>query len=633
VKASRKCRGAIAKSVLQLAGGGLANITKCHQARDKGKVDKDCNVLEEFNVSTPYGRLVNRLTAVVGNACGADDPVLDNFPDRDVPAILFPAVSRLLEESGEDVQGLPSFVGDRGTIKRLSRCHQAIGLDRNRMVTAIIKRSIKCQKGRDKRATEFGPIAPDCVGAGLGTSQKLAKACGSINGLDVGSCASLPGCVADEATQLAQTLVRIAFGGDTECGNGAEELGEDCDDGNQDPGDSCTNDCTEARCGDGAVHVGQEECDDGNDIPDDTCDDCRNPVCGDGVTAVGVEECDDGNTTANDGCTGCVIDPLFCVPEGIEATVSVPYDPSVPLAGLALRVDYPDVLDVPGVDGTTDPSRVRDLTGLGGFFQPVDRNGALDLTTLFGSAFPSGNFALVHFDCTPGSGVRPRDFTCVVTQASDDQGNDLDDPSIVPCAVESVALPAGVTTTTTTSTTTPTTMSGATTTTTTLGCSGVCGNGTQEGPCETCDDGNTVHNDNCPSDCIVDACTPISASVRAVDVNFAPPVGTGVAGIRVLLDYPEGKVSIPGSGGSVPNGIVTNLPAGASGPPNDLDHALRQLVASTTNMPPGRLFRVNFENCQGAPAPTVGEFSCTVLDATDQDGNDVAGVTCSAVIP
>jgi cysteine-rich repeat protein len=160
----------------------------------------------------------------------------------------------------------------------------------------------------------------------------------------------------------------------------------------------------------------------------------------------------------------------------------------------------------------------------------------------------------------------------------------------------------------------------------------VCGNNVVEGT-ETCDDGNTSDNDNCPADCIVDACTPIAASVRSIDVNFAPPVGTGVAGIRVLLDYPEGKVSIPGSGGAVPAGIVTMLPAGASGPPNDLDHALRQLVASTTNMPPGRLFRVNFENCQGAPAPAIGEFTCTVIDASDQDGNDVAGVSCQAVLP
>jgi cysteine-rich repeat protein len=170
------------------------------------------------------------------------------------------------------------------------------------------------------------------------------------------------------------------------------------------------------------------------------------------------------------------------------------------------------------------------------------------------------------------------------------------------------------------------------TTTTTTMPGPVCGNGTQEAG-ESCDDGNTSNNDSCPADCTIDACTPIASSDRQVSVNFAPPVGTGVAGIRVLLDYPEGKVSIPGSGGSVPAGIVTNFPPGASGPPNDLDHALRQLVANTSNMPPGLLFRVHFEDCQGAPAPTVGEFTCTVIDASDQDGNDVAGVTCSVTIP
>ncbi|MEE2789848.1 MAG: DUF4215 domain-containing protein [Myxococcota bacterium] len=91
-----------------------------------------------------------------------------------------------------------------------------------------------------------------------------------------------------------------------DCGNGIQEPGEDCDDGNADAGDGCemcrvaaidigqacepfgvtecvadafcnpgTELCTETDCGDGIVSP-NEACDDGNDDNDDGCDDqCR----------------------------------------------------------------------------------------------------------------------------------------------------------------------------------------------------------------------------------------------------------------------------------------------------------------------------------------------------------------------
>jgi cysteine-rich repeat protein len=160
----------------------------------------------------------------------------------------------------------------------------------------------------------------------------------------------------------------------------------------------------------------------------------------------------------------------------------------------------------------------------------------------------------------------------------------------------------------------------------------VCGNGSQE-PGESCDDGNTSNNDACPSDCVIAPCTPIVPSDRPIDVNFAPPVGVGVAGITVLVNYPEGKVIIPGSGNGLPAGTITNTPSGASANSNDFDHALREVVVNATNMPPGLLFRIHTQNCQGAPAPAAADFTCTVLDASDQNGNDVSGVTCTVAVP
>jgi len=164
-----------------------------------------------------------------------------------------------------------------------------------------------------------------------------------------------------------------------------------------------------------------------------------------------------------------------------------------------------------------------------------------------------------------------------------------------------------------------------------------CGNNTVD--CgETCDDGNTNNFDNCPSDCVIDACTPNSGSSQLTTVNFATSGGAQVAGIVVFVDYAESKVSIPGSGGTPPvPSHITGNPSGTTAVPNDLDHALRVVVtenAPFTTMPVGQLFRVNYETCQGAPAPTAGDFTCTVISASNQFGADVtANVTCSVTVP
>ena len=89
------------------------------------------------------------------------------------------------------------------------------------------------------------------------------------------------------------------------CGNGEAEGDEECDDGNQDPGDGCEPDCTitPAVCGDMMVG-GDEECDDGNQDPGDGCEpDCTTTPseCGNEMIEAG-ETCDDGNTDPGDGC-------------------------------------------------------------------------------------------------------------------------------------------------------------------------------------------------------------------------------------------------------------------------------------------------------------------------------------------
>jgi cysteine-rich repeat protein len=121
-----------------------------------------------------------------------------------------------------------------------------------------------------------------------------------------------------------------AGGAAPECGNGALEGAEACDDGNPDSGDGCSDvcevehgfDCTGepsscvSTCGDGLV-ASDEACDDDGTVTGDGCSDtcsietgwsCTGepstctPGCGDGVV-LGSEQCDDDDLDNDDGCS------------------------------------------------------------------------------------------------------------------------------------------------------------------------------------------------------------------------------------------------------------------------------------------------------------------------------------------
>ena len=108
------------------------------------------------------------------------------------------------------------------------------------------------------------------------------------------------------------------------CGNGVLEdfAGEECDDGNWESNDGCSEMCLlepgwmcpmpgmlcEAVCGDGVIAAG-EQCDDG--VNDGSYGSCApgcvlGPYCGDGEVQADFEACDDG---VNDGSYGgCMAD-------------------------------------------------------------------------------------------------------------------------------------------------------------------------------------------------------------------------------------------------------------------------------------------------------------------------------------
>ncbi|MBL8624408.1 MAG: tandem-95 repeat protein [Myxococcales bacterium] len=102
--------------------------------------------------------------------------------------------------------------------------------------------------------------------------------------------------------------------------------GEQCDDGDDtDPLDGC-NACRLPACGDGAQQVG-EACDDGNTAYADGCrGDCNGvEVCGDGyIDFAAGEQCDDGDDTdPADGCHACALGVIADVaPQVVSGALS-----------------------------------------------------------------------------------------------------------------------------------------------------------------------------------------------------------------------------------------------------------------------------------------------------------------------
>lgn len=152
-----------------------------------------------------------------------------------------------------------------------------------------------------------------------------------------------------------------------------------------------------------------------------------------------------------------------------------------------------------------------------------------------------------------------------------------------------------------------------------------CGNGVvEEG--ETCDDGNTVNGDLCPSDCTIIVCPP-AQTMTAVAVSFSSPVDLAV--IRVFITYPDGTVEIPGAeDDSRVQASVTNRPSGTTNV-FDFGYSLQYTVTRTSKIPSTQIAVVHFNDCTDAPPPVADDFSCSVLLASNTQFMPQAGVTCS----
>lgn len=150
---------------------------------------------------------------------------------------------------------------------------------------------------------------------------------------------------------------------------------------------------------------------------------------------------------------------------------------------------------------------------------------------------------------------------------------------------------------------------------------GCCGDRTVD-PSETCDDGNFVSGDSCPDTCFIASCTAVPASTVTAHVTYVHPSGTTISGLGVFVDYPESKVTAPTKGTAV-FGVSLDI--------NDRAYAFSANAVKLGGLP-SPFANVIFQSCNGAPAATPADFTCTVTDASDDQGNVVDKSTLSCAV-
>jgi hypothetical protein len=209
------------------------------------------------------------------------------------------------------------------------------------------------------------------------------------------------------------------------CGDGVSDFGETCDKGtaNCPAGVFCSSDCTSdcqsvGRCTGNAAQclVAATDCPAGQGC------------CGNRTVDPG-ETCDDGNFVGGKGdfcpatCSIASCTPVAASSFGIHVTYTHP--PGTTISGLGIFVDYPE-------------GKIRNaMKGTPPFGVSVDLNDliyAFSIEVLKLGGLPSTLTPITFQTCDGAAAATAGDFTCTVTDASDDLGNVVD-PSTLSCAV------------------------------------------------------------------------------------------------------------------------------------------------------------------------------------------------------
>src|SRR5215470_15859545 len=123
------------------------------------------------------------------------------------------------------------------------------------------------------------------------------------------------------------------------------------------------------------------------------------------------------------------------------------------------------------------------------------------------------------------------------------------------------------------------------------------------------------------------------AKVYAVAVDYNAPAQQRVSGMVIVLHYPAKQVGLPGAA-SDPSvrARVSATPVDATVAAYNQDDALRVVIARSTPIPAGRLFRVAFDRREDAPSVAASDFTCSVEGCASATGM-AEGCSCIVVAP
>jgi hypothetical protein len=148
--------------------------------------------------------------------------------------------------------------------------------------------------------------------------------------------------------------------------------------------------------------------------------------------------------------------------------------------------------------------------------------------------------------------------------------------------------------------------------------SGVCGDGLLEAG-EDCK--------QCAADCTVKACEP-GAAKAAFSIALSAPEEQTPSTAVVRIAYRSDLLMLPGSGSDP---ALRNRIRGTSESPvsvfNDLDYAVRVVLARPKQLALGDLFTVEFDACRGARIPTAADVACVVEACANANGA-ITGCEC-----
>ncbi len=151
---------------------------------------------------------------------------------------------------------------------------------------------------------------------------------------------------------------------------------------------------------------------------------------------------------------------------------------------------------------------------------------------------------------------------------------------------------------------------------------------------ETCDDGNTIDDDGCPSNCCVKPCTLAQDRPLRVNVHFAannPDVF--LTSLNLFIRYPDGTLDVAGTNddAAVLASVTSDIFAVT---PRDFNYGLNLLLEdpSLVGYSDGVGATIEFRLCDSAAqAPPLSSIVCNVREGGDADFNVVPGdqITCT----